>query len=138
MKIKMQNAYYLCLHTGVAHTCKQCLLLHKGSLRAWRIQLFSRREAETRNLQTLPGTPFALRLSHRGMILSSLACISPSPRTSVLSRSTNNMEVISLKIIWSLCLSIISPNAAHDLLLRKMPHYDLLMAGSASMPPISM
>ena len=125
MKIKMQNDYYLCLHTGAAHTCRQCLLLHKGSLRTWRIQLFSRCEAETRNLQNLPGTLISLWLSHWVTILSLLMnplLAFPSPRTSDLPRSRNNMKTTSIKIIWPLCLSIISPSAAHDLLLRKTSH----------------
>lgn len=52
----------LCLHTGLDCTCRQYLSFYEGSsLRAWRIQQFSRFRVVITNFQSLKGRVVALR-----------------------------------------------------------------------------
>lgn len=60
--IKLQNVNYLCLHTGLDCTCRQCLSFYESSSpRAWRIQQFSRFTVEITNFQSLKGGVLPLR-----------------------------------------------------------------------------
>lgn len=61
---KMSNfcCQKLCLHTGLNCTCRQCFSFYEGSsLRAWRIQQFSRFRVEITNFQSSKGRVVAWR-----------------------------------------------------------------------------